>query len=305
MVPTLFGMSIIIFLMVRLMPGDVVDMLTGGDVTVTPSERAKITRSLGLDQPPVVQYWDWVKGLFTGDLGTSLLNRQPVSRVLASALPITIELVILSVLIAVLIGMPLGVMSARRRDSWADIASRLGGLIGLSVPSFWMATLILLLTSSVFQWVPSVIFVPFFSNPLANLSQMILPALCVSVFVLAIVMRMTRATMLDVLGQDYIRTARAKGAGSGTVTYRHALRNALIPVVTVVGFQIGTLLSGSAVVETIFGLPGVGYTLFQAIQARDYPVIESATMILALVFVVLNTLVDILYGVIDPRIRLQ
>ena len=222
---------------------------------------------------------------------------------MARALPITVELVIIAVVFAVALGIPLGVISASRRESVRDYVARVGGLIGLSMPSFWLATLILLFTSIVFQWVPAVSFVPFLQDPLGNLSQVVIPAISVSVFVIAIVMRMTRATMLEVLSQDYVRTARAKGASRRSVTYHHALRNALIPVVTVVGFQVGTLMSGAAIVEVIFGLPGLGYTLIQAIFARDYPLVQTTTMLLAPIFVILNLTVDLLYGVIDPRIR--
>ena len=303
MVPTLFGMSVAIFLMVRLMPGDVIDVLTGGDVSITPAQRESIRHTLGLDRPLPVQYLQWVGGMVTGNPGLSLRSHEPVGVILARALPITIELVIIAVVFAVAVGIPLGVVSASRRQSAGDYVARVGGLIGLSMPSFWLATLILFFTSVVFQWVPAVSFVPFLQDPLGNLGQVVIPGISVSVFVIAIVMRMTRATMLEVLSQDYVRTARAKGASRGSVTYRHALRNALIPVVTVVGFQVGTLMSGAAIVEVIFGLPGLGYTLIQAIFARDYPLVQTTTMLLATVFVILNLTVDLLYGVIDPRIR--
>jgi len=303
--PTLFGMSVVIFLMVRLMPGDVVDVLTGGDVSITPEQRDAIKRSLGLDQPLPVQYVHWIFGMVTGDPGFSLRSHEPVYTILGRALPITVELVVMAIVISVLIGIPLGVASATRANSAGDFGARVGGLMGLSMPSFWLATLILLFTSLVFQWVPAVSYEPFLKDPITNLSQMILPALSISVFVIAIVMRMTRATMLEVLRQDYVRTARAKGGTRRSVTYRHALRNALIPVVTVVGFQVGTLMSGAAIVEVIFGLPGVGYTLIQAIFGRDYTLVETTTMLLASIFVVLNLLVDLAYVVIDPRIKVQ
>jgi len=303
MVPTLFGMSLAIFLMVRLMPGDVIDVLTGGDVSITPAQREGIRRTLGLDKPLPVQYLQWVGGMAAGNPGLSLRSHEPVGAILARALPITVELVIIAVVFAVALGIPLGVISASRRESVGDYVARVGGLIGLSMPSFWLATLILLFTSIVFQWIPAVSFVPFLQDPLGNLSQVVIPGISVSVFVIAIVMRMTRATMLEVLSQDYVRTARAKGASRRSVTYHHALRNALIPVVTVVGFQVGTLMSGAAIVEVIFGLPGLGYTLIQAIFARDYPLVQTTTMLLATIFVILNLTVDLLYGVIDPRIR--
>jgi peptide/nickel transport system permease protein len=209
---------------------------------------------------------------------------------------------ILALLIATLIGVPLGVISAVRRDSVSDYGARVGGLVGISIPSFWLATLLLLFTSRVFGWVPPITYVKFFDDPLTNLSQFILPAISISVFTLAIVMRMVRATMLEVLGQDYVRTARAKGVKHRLVVYRHALRNALIPVVTIIGFEIGILMGGAAIVEIIFGLPGVGYVLLNAIFNRDYPVVQGATLLIAVIFVVSNTVVDVVYGWLDPRI---
>ncbi len=198
--------------------------------------------------------------------------------------------------------MPLGIISAVKRDSAADYGARIGGLVGLSIPSFWLATLLLLFTSRVFGWVPPLTYISPWDDPIGNLSQFILPAISISVFTMAIVMRMVRATMLEVLGQDYVRTARAKGVNRRTVITKHALRNALIPVVTIVGFEIGVLIGGAAIVEIIFGLPGVGYTLLQAIFGRDYPVIQAMTLMIAFTFIFANLLVDILYGVLDPRI---
>jgi peptide/nickel transport system permease protein len=301
-IPTLFGVSIGIFLMVRLLPGDIIDVLFGGDLSATPEVKEQAREQLGLTGSYPEQYWNWLSGAVQGDFGDSLRNAEPVSNVLLDALPITLELIVLALLIAVVVGIPLGVISAVRRDSAHDYASRVGGLIGVSVPNFWLATLLLLFTSRVLGWVPPLSYVSPFDDPIANLSQFILPAISISVFTLAIVMRMVRATMLEVLGQDYVRTARAKGVGRRGVVYRHALRNALIPVVTIVGFEVGVLIGGAAIVETIFGLPGVGYTLLQAIFGRDYPLIQAATMLIAATFIVCNLLVDLIYGVLDPRI---
>ena len=301
-IPTLIGISIIIFLMVRLLPGDYIDILGGGDFSATPEQEAAARAQLGLDGSIAEQYWRWISGIAQGDFGFSFRNTEPVSNVLLHALPITAELVFLGLLIAVVIGIPLGVLSAVKRDSKHDYAARVGGLIGVSIPNFWLATLLLLFTSRVFGWVPPLTYVPFYKDPIENLSQFILPAISISVFTLAIVMRMVRATMLEVLGQDYVRTARAKGVKQKVVISRHALRNALIPVVTVVGFEIGILMGGSAIVEIIFGLPGLGNTLINAIFNRDYPVVQAATMLLAFIFVFANLAVDLLYGVLDPRI---
>ena len=301
-IPTLVGISIGIFLMVRLLPGDIIDVLLGGDLSASPEVKERAREQLGLTGSYPEQYWRWISGVVQGDFGFSYRNTQPVSEILLNALPITLELVFLGLLIAVVIGLPLGVISAVKRDSRHDYAARIGGLIGVSIPNFWLATLLLLFTSRVLGWVPPLTYVSPLDDPVANLSQFILPALAISVFTLAIVMRMVRATMLEVLGQDYVRTARAKGVKQKVVVSRHALRNALIPVVTVVGFEVGILIGGSAIVEIIFGLPGVGNTLLNAIFNRDYPVVQAATMLLAFTFIFFNLLVDLLYGVLDPRI---
>jgi peptide/nickel transport system permease protein len=305
LVPTLFGMSLIVFLIVRLLPGDIIDVLTGGDISVTPEQREAIREQLGISGSLHEQYLNWAGNALRGDFGESLRNTEPVTSVLGDALPITIELVVLGLLIAVLFGIPFGVISAVRRESAHDYASRVGGLIGVSIPNFWLATLLLLFTSRVFHWVPPTSYISPFEDPIGNLSQFILPALSISVFTMAIVMRMVRATMLEVLGQDYVRTARAKGVARRRVVAKHALRNALIPVVTVVGFEVGVLVSGAAIVEIIFGIPGVGWTLLQAIFNRDYPLIQATAMLLATIFVVFNLLVDVVYGWLDPRITLE
>jgi peptide/nickel transport system permease protein len=301
-IPTLFLVSIGIFLMVRLLPGDIIDILFGGDQTASEEVKQQAREQLGLNGSYLEQYWRWISGVVQGDFGFSLRNAEPVSNIVGDALVVTLELVVLALLIALLIAVPLGVISAVRRDTGWDVVARVGGLVGLSVPSFWLATLLLLFTSRVFGWVPPLTYISPFDDPIGNLSQFILPAISISVFTMAIVMRMVRATMLEVLGQDYVRTARAKGVGRKTVISKHALRNALIPVVTIVGFEIGVLIGGAAIIETIFGLPGIGYVLLQAIFGRDYPVIQAMTLLIAFTFIFANLLVDILYGVLDPRI---
>jgi peptide/nickel transport system permease protein len=301
-IPTLIVVSIGIFLMVRLLPGDIIDILFGGDLTASEEVKEQAREQLGLNGSYLEQYWRWISGIFQGDFGFSLRNTEPVSNIIGDSLVVTLELVVLALLIATVVGVPLGVISAVRRDSATDYAARIGGLIGLSIPSFWLATLLLLFTSRAFGWVPPLNYISPFDDPIGNLSQFILPALSISVFTMAIVMRMVRATMLEVLGQDYVRTARAKGVSRRSVISKHALRNALIPVITIVGFEIGVLIGGAAIVEIIFGLPGVGYTLLQAIFGRDYPVIQAMTLMIAVTFILANLLVDILYGVLDPRI---
>jgi peptide/nickel transport system permease protein len=301
-IPTLIVVSIGIFLMVRLLPGDIIDILFGGDLSASEEVKDRAREQLGLNGSYLEQYWRWISGIVQGDFGFSLRNTEPVSVIIVDALTVTLELVILGLLIATVVGVPLGVLSAVKRDSAWDFAARIGGLVGLSIPSFWLATLLLLLTSRVFGWVPPLNYISPFDDPIGNLSQFILPAISISVFTMAIVMRMVRATMLEVLGQDYVRTARAKGVDRSTVVTKHALRNALIPVVTIVGFEIGVLIGGAAIIETIFGLPGVGYVLLQAIFGRDYPVIQAMTLLIAVTFIFANLLVDILYGILDPRI---
>src|SRR6202165_2638061 len=303
LVPTLLGMSVFIFLMLRLLPGDVVDLMTAGQEQATDDAKRKLREAFGLADPLPVQYLKWVLGLLRGDPGKSLRSGQPIADALGQALPVTFELTLLAVIIAPVVAIPLGVLSASRRDSGADFAGRVAGLIGLSIPSFWLATLTLLFTSLVFSWVPPVSWISPTIDPLGNLEQMLLPAAALAVQLMAIEMRMTRTTMLEVLSQDYVRTARAKGASEGLVTYRHALRNALIPVVSVIGFQVGTLMGGSAIIEVIFGLNGIGATLIQAIFNRDYPMVQAAALFLAAVFVLVNTSVDLLYAYLDPRIK--
>jgi peptide/nickel transport system permease protein len=303
LIPTLFGMSLFIFLMLRLLPGDVVDLMTAGNEDITDASKQRLRDAFGLSDPLPVQYLKWIVDLLRGDPGKSLRSGQPIGEALGQALPVTVELTLLAVLMATVIAIPLGVVSANRRDTSADFLGRVAGVIGLSVPSFWLATLMLLFTSLVFQWIPPVTFVPPLVDPVGNLQQMLLPAAALALQLMAIEMRMTRTTMLEVLRQDYVRTARAKGADERVVTYRHALRNALIPVVSVIGFQVGTLMGGSVIIEVIFSLNGIGNTLVQAIFNRDYPMVQAAALFLATVFVLVNTSVDLLYGYLDPRIK--
>jgi peptide/nickel transport system permease protein len=303
LIPTLVGMSILIFLMLRLLPGDVVDIMMGTDAQAGTEARERLRESLGLADPLPIQYINWVGGMFQGDFGESLRTGRPVVDILLSALPITVQLAFFAVLIAVVVAVPLGVISAVKRDTPLDFGARISGLIGLSIPNFWLATLILLATSTLFSWTPSRSYISPFEDPLGNIEQMFLPALALSVQLMAVVMRMTRTSMLEVLGQDYVRTARAKGLSERIVVYRHALQNSLIPVITVVGFQLGSLMGTAAIVEVIFGLNGIGNTLLQAIFNRDYPVVQAATLYLAVAFVMINLVVDILYVLVDPRIK--
>src|SRR5207248_6051189 len=296
-------MSLLVFCMLRLLPGDIVDVMTGGDIPSTAQSKERLREAFGLDKPLPVQYVTWIANISRGDLGTSFRSGEPIATILLRTLPITLELTLLAVIVATVCAIPLGVISAVVRESSFDYAARLGGLLGLSMPNFWLATLMLLFTSLVLHWIPPVQWIPPLQDPLGNLRQMALPATAIALQLMAILMRMTRTMMLEVLQQDYVRTARAKGALERLVVFRHALRNALIPVVSIIGFQIGALMGGSAIVEVIFGLNGVGNTLVQAIFNRDYPVVQATTLFVAAVFVLANLAIDVLYGYLDPRLK--
>ncbi|MEZ4869751.1 MAG: ABC transporter permease [Caldilineaceae bacterium] len=303
LLPTLVGMSFLIFAMVRLLPGDIVDALVGMDPTITEEQKFELRGSFGLNDPWPVQYVKWVGGIFQGDLGLSFRSREPITDHLVRALPITIELALLSILLSIVVAVPLGVISAVRQNSAMDFWARVSGLIGLSMPSFWLATLFLLFTSLALRWTPSVIWISPLENLPRNLLQMLLPALALSVQLMAVEMRMVRSSLLEVLRQDYIRTARAKGLNDRIVLWRHGLKNAFIPVITIIGIQLGALMGGSIIIEQIFGLPGIGWTMIQAIFNRDYPVVQAASLLLAVIFVLINLLVDLTYAFLDPRIK--
>ncbi|MCA9861872.1 MAG: ABC transporter permease [Thermomicrobiales bacterium] len=305
LIPTLIGMSLLIFLMLRLLPGYIVDILVGSDPTVSSSAREQLREAMGLTAPLPVQYLTWLGNLFQGDLGTSMRSGKPVSELLLASLPITVELAVLATLIATAVAIPLGVISAVRRDTGVDFAARVGGLIGLSLPSFWIATLALLFTSKVFGWVPKTRFISPFEDPFGNLQQMILPALALAIQLMAIEMRMTRTTMLEVLGQDYVRTARAKGLSEQLVILRHGFRNAAIPLVTLMALDVPFLFTGALFTEVIFAWPGMGRLFYAAAERRDYGILMAIIMITSTLIILANILADVLYAVLDPRIRLK
>jgi peptide/nickel transport system permease protein len=304
-VPMFLGSTLIIFVLMRLLPGDVVDQLIGLEGTLSGEARATLRRLVGLDAPLPVQYLRWLGDLARLDLGVSLRSSLPVREILLQRLPVTVELAVLSVLLSLVIAVPLGIVSALFRNRVVDSLARLFGLLGLSMPVFWLAALLILGGASFLHWLPPVIYVPFWQAPLQNLKQMAFPTLALALSLVAVVMRMTRSSLLEVLTQDYIQTARAKGAGERSVVLRHALKNALIPVVTVVGVQVGYLLGGSVVVEQMFGLPGLGFMLLNAIYQRDYPVVQGTVVFVALFFILVNLLVDLVYGILDPRVRYE
>jgi peptide/nickel transport system permease protein len=301
--PVLVGVSVVVFVLVRLIPGDVVDIMIGVEGHISPAQRSQLMHDLGLDAPIYVQYARWLAAVGRGDLGRSLRTKQPVATILAQGLPVTLEVAALSMLLAAALAIPLGILTAQARNSRVDLCGRVLGMVGLSVPGFWLATLLMLFASRFLGWTPAIQFASLFADPVRNLQQMLLPALSLSPSLMVIIMRMTRSATLEVLGQDYIRVARAKGLAERVVLGRHALRNSLIPVITVMGIQVGYLLGGVVVIEQIFGLPGIGWMLLTALFQRDYPTIQPALLLLALTFIAMNLLTDLLYAYLDPRIR--
>lgn len=301
MLLTLFGMSVLIFVLLRLMPGNVADILFDASGFIDPAGRARIEAELGLDQPIVAQYLHWVGSLLQGDLGFSYVSERPAAEEILPRIPVTAQLAAWSLLFSVVLGVPLGVISAVRQNTGFDYALRLVSLSGLSLPSFWLGLLILM---AFVQWFG---FIPIYTeNPATvwdGILMFALPALAVGFRSSALIMRLTRSSMLEVLRQDFIRTARAKGAAEGTVNYRHALRNAVLPVVTIIGIEAAFLIGGLIVTETVFNIPGVARFLVESILWRDYPIVQNLVMFIAVIVVVVNFLVDMLYAVLDPRIR--
>ncbi|MGB8429666.1 MAG: ABC transporter permease [Pseudolabrys sp.] len=301
MLLTLFGISVLIFTMLRLVPGNIADIVFNAAGMIDVAEKAKLEKELGLDRPIAVQYVQWVGGLARGDLGYSYVSEKPAIQEILPRIPITAELAGLALCFAVLFGVPLGVLSAVKQNSSLDYILRVISLSGLSMPSFWLGLLILMAFVAWFGTIPIYTDPPQgFWNTLALYS---VPAAAVGFRSSALVMRLTRSSMLEVLRQDYIRTARAKGASEQNVNYHHALRNALLPVVTVIGIEAAFLMGGLIVTETVFNIPGVARFLVEAIRWRDYPIVQNLVMFIAVVAVSINFLIDLLYAVLDPRIR--
>lgn len=301
--PALLGVALVVFLLMRAVPGDVVTNLIGLEGNVTPERRAELQRMFGLDLPVHVQFVQWLSAALQGDLGSSLRTGRSVSLDLALRFPVTLQLTFLSLCVALLVAVPAGVAAALRRGRLVDYAVSVFALLGLSLPSFFLGILLILLFSLQLGWLPPAGYVPFTEAPLDNLRHMVLPSVSLGLVLAAATARIVRSTMLETLGRDFIRTARAKGLAEPRVLYRHALRNALIPVVTVVGLQFGTLLGGAVIIEQVFSLPGVGRFALEGINLRDYPVVQGAVLLISAAFIVVNLLVDILYSLIDPRIR--
>jgi peptide/nickel transport system permease protein len=305
LVPTLVGVTILIFLMIRLIPGTVVDQMIGAEARVDEATKAEMRAYFGLDQPLPVQYWNWLSGLVRGDLGQSWRSGLPVSKMILDRLSVTAELALLALGVSLLVGIPLGIVSAVREDTPLDHVVRVTSLFSLSVPIFWQAAMLILALSLWFNWVPPVEYAPPTVDPVGNLKQMILPAIVLGTVVAAQVMRMTRSALLEVLRHDYVRTARAKGLAEQLVVSRHAFKNALIPIVTVIGVQVGYLLGGAVVTEEVFTLPGIGRLVLNAVWERDYPLVQGTILFIAALFMLSNLLVDLLYAYLDPRIRYE
>jgi peptide/nickel transport system permease protein len=303
MVLTLIGLSIVIFAMLRLVPGNIADILFDAAGFIDPAEKAQLEEELGLADPIPLQYWYWISGLLQGDLGFSYVSELPTYDEIAPRVPITAKLAILALFFSVALGLPLGVISAVNQNSKLDYALRVVSLSGLSLPSFWLALLILMAFVS---WFGSI---PIYTDPPDNLWDELLlysiPAAAVGFRSSALIMRLTRSSMLEVMRQDYIRTAKAKGASDNSVNYTHALSNAVLPVVTIIGIEAAFLIGGLIVTETVFNIPGVARFLVEAIQWRDYPIVQNLVMLIGVVTVLTNFLVDLLYVALDPRIKYE
>jgi peptide/nickel transport system permease protein len=290
----MLGVALLVFLLLHLVPGDPVELMLGD--SARPADRAALRQALGLDRPVAVQLGDWLGGLVRLDLGDSLFSRRPVTELLAERIPATLELTVTALALAVLLALPLGVLAARHHGRPLDRGAMAFSLLGVSIPNFWLGPLLILLFSLGLGWTP----VSGREGP----ASLILPALTLGTSLAAVLARMVRSSLLEVLGEDYIRTARAKGLGEGMVLWRHALGNAWLPVLTLLGLQLGGLLGGAVITETVFDWPGLGALLVEAIQRRDYPVVQGCVLLVSLTYVGVNTLTDLVYGWVDPRIRL-
>ena len=304
-VPTLFGVAAVVFLIMRVIPGDVTLLILGGDQTgrIDPQQLAAMRHQLGLDQPIAVQFGTWLWGVLRLDFGKSLWTGQPVIEEVLIRLPLSLEVAILATIVSVLLAIPLGMIAAVRQDSWVDYVIRVVSIGGQAIPSFWVGILVILALVIYFGWGPPLEFTPPWVDPWANFQQLVWPVLTVGYRYAAVTTRMTRSTVLEVLREDYIRTAWAKGLRERAVVIRHALKNAMLPVITLVGTEFAFLIGGLVVTETVFTLNGVGRFVVDAVAHRDYPVVQALVFLIALCFVVVNLLIDLTYAWFDPRIR--
>jgi peptide/nickel transport system permease protein len=303
MIPTLLGVAVLVFFLLRIMPGDVVQMMYS-DAANIPKHVIEMERArLGLDQPLHVQFFKWIGGALQGDFGISMWTGKPVAQEIAVRLELSLQVAIMATILAILIALPLGTLSALFKDTWIDHVIRVISIAGLAIPSFWLGMLIILSLLTFFAWHPPLMFTPFFENPKANLSQLIWPAIAVGYRYSAVATRMTRSSILEVLQEDYIRTARAKGVFERLVIARHAMRNAMLPVVTVIGLEFAFLIGGLVVTEQVFNLNGIGKLFVQAVARGDYTMIQALVLLVATCFIVVNFAIDLLYAALDPRIR--
>ncbi|HOU61777.1 MAG TPA: ABC transporter permease [Rectinema sp.] len=305
LIPVLLGVSIIVFFLVRLIPGSALQMYLGTQVEATPEQMEELRRIFGEDKPIPVLYIEWLGRLLHGDLGYSLRTGRQVLPDILQRLPLSFELTVFALFLALLIGIPLGIIGAVKKNPILDIVIRITGLLGLSLPQFWLASLMVIAFSSFRGFIPMGNYIPFIQAPLENIRMMLLPSLAIGIGLAAVIMRYMRNSMLEVMQMDYIRTAQAKGLKRKIVISRHALKNAILPVITIAGFNTGYLLGGAIVIEEVFALPGMGRLVLYAIYQRDYPLIQGIVLIIALMFVLINLLTDLLYAAIDPRIRLD
>jgi peptide/nickel transport system permease protein len=303
-VPVLVGLSIAVFLMLRLIPGDVVDVILGSEGSASPERLAELRRMFGLDQSLPQQYLGWIASLLSGDFGRSIRTSRPILPDVLARVPVTYQLTVMAMALSLLLAVPLGIVSSVKRSTGVDALVRVVGLLGLSIPNFWLASMLVLLVSQHFRGgLPTSGYVYPNQDMLGSFRSLLLPALALGAANMAILMRMTRSSMLEVLGQEYVLTARAKGLVERLVLYRHALRNALIPVVTIAGVQVGYLLGGAVIIEQIFALPGLGTLVLNGISQRDYPVVQAGMLFIAASFVLVNLAVDVLYAYLDPKIH--
>lgn len=293
----------VVFVAIHLIPGNIIQIMMGTSGHLTPSQVALLKAQYGLNHPIYVQYWDWLRNLLQGNLGVSLRTGIPVAHLVRNAFGVTLELSLLSMLLAIAVGIPLGIVSAVHPRSLLDGMVRVLGLLGQSLPSFWIGAMLILAASSITPGLTAFSYVQFVASPIRNLEIMFLPSITLSLGLSGVLMRMTRSSVLDVVQNDYVRTAKAKGLSTVTVLRRHVLRNALVPIVTVVGLQMGYVLGGAVIIENVFSLPGIGRLLVNGIYQRDYPVVEGSGLLIALIFILINILVDLSYVWIDPRIR--
>jgi peptide/nickel transport system permease protein len=304
MVPTLFGVAVLIFFLLRVVPGDIVEVKLRGDGGTVSAETLEAERKrMGLDKPLPAQFADWMKGMATFDFGKSMWTDRPVTEEIAARIELSIEVAIMASIIAVLIAIPLGTLSALFRDTWIDYVIRLFTIAGLAVPSFWLGMLVILSLLSFFNWLPPITYTPIYVDPIANLSQLIWPAMAVGYRYAAVVARMVRSSIIEVMKEDYIRTARAKGVYERFVVSRHAMRNALLPAITVIGLEFAFLIGGLVVTEQVFNLNGIGKLFVQAVSRNDFTLIQTMVMLIATIFIAVNLIVDVLYAALDPRIR--